>query len=208
MKQPSDRTGAECLSSHRRSAGGPRQPNTADLGGVAAPRVLGPVSVAGRSVGVGTLRFRRESLPSVDMVKGPLSPRQIGRLARACLDNARRLIDDAELLLNHRCYASAGSCALFALEEFGKHMWCMTASSFDPDDSEAWRNFWRVWRTHPRKLAFGAGQLIDVEVNQLDVSDEKADEIWRVAYADQRRASLRSPAGGPARCTWTGERTK
>lgn len=41
-----------------------------------------------------------------------------------------------------------------------------------------------MWRTHPRKLAFGAGQLIDVEVNQLDVSDEKADEIWRDAYAD------------------------
>ncbi len=143
---------------------------------------MGTLSNARPALATPALGATRKSRNLVKVGSGPLSPRQAGQLARACLENSEALLSDAELLLEHGRHASAVAWALLALEEFGKHMMCSLAATISFDDADAWRDFWRQWRTHPKKLKLAAGRFIDLVVD----TDSGSDDIWRLAYDDLR----------------------
>ena len=52
--------------------------------------------------------------------KGKLSAHKIAEGINAALQNANRLADDAELLLEHKKYPSAACLAILSIEESGK----------------------------------------------------------------------------------------
>jgi len=90
-----------------------------------------------------------------------LTPRLLGRFARAALDNASSLLADAEILLNQGRYPRALALTVLAAEEFGKHMMCMSAAVFDLNDPADVKKFWKRFRSHEAKYQNWHGQLID-----------------------------------------------
>jgi AbiV family abortive infection protein len=91
---------------------------------------------------------------------------QLADLARASLDNATRLLRDAEILLNAGRFPSALALAVLASEEFGKSVMAVSAVARDASNTEFWRRFWRRTRHHPTKAEIAgsiAGDFIEEE---------------------------------------------
>ena len=99
---------------------------------------------------------------------GKLSPEQIAEGMNAAIANARRLAEDARLLLASKRYSTAASLAILSIEEAGK-VTVLRELALVRDDGEL-REAWRSFRTHtdknvmwllPQLLARGARKLDD-----------------------------------------------
>ena len=56
----------------------------------------------------------------IDQYRGKLSPAQISEGMNAAISNAKRLADDAELLLKERRFPSAASLAVLSIGNWGQ----------------------------------------------------------------------------------------
>ena len=100
--------------------------------------------------------------------RGRLTPAQIADGMNAALDNAHRLVVDAEILIKARAFASASSLAILAIEEAGKISVLreLSLACSDTDVIAAWKDY----RSHTKKnvswilpelIAKGARKLED-----------------------------------------------
>jgi AbiV family abortive infection protein len=115
-----------------------------------------------------------------------LTPKLLGGLARAALDNSSNLLADAKLLLNEGRHPRALALTVLAAEEFGKHMICMSAAAFDLEDPTEVKKFWKRFRSHEAKYQNWHGQLIDyiaidprTPFEPSKVEPDLWDEMWQ-----------------------------
>ncbi len=83
--------------------------------------------------------------------RGRLPPNKIADGMNAAVENARRLIADAELLLANERYATAVALAALAIEESGK-VAILRSLALAKTQAEA-ADCWRDYRSHTRKNA-------------------------------------------------------
>ena len=104
----------------------------------------------------------------LDQYKGNLSARKIAQGINAALQNAKRLADDAELLLENKRYPSAACLAILSIEESGKSSILRELSV--ARDGKDLKESWKRYRTHTSKnaawiladlLKSGARKLVD-----------------------------------------------
>jgi len=128
----------------------------------------------------------------------------VGQLARAAAENARRLLDDADLLVKRGRWPNAYSLAVLAFEEAGK-AWVCTNAMLVPEEAQpdfpfgelVGGHLWKLQAAHGMAgiLAYIRGgdgapaSLLEV----MDVLDSLAREENRAKqrglYADARTAS-------------------
>jgi len=87
----------------------------------------------------------------LNQYKGKLSARKIAEGINAARQNAKRLADDAELLLENKRYPSATCLAILSIEESGKSSILreLSVARDGKDLKESWKRF----RTHTSKNA-------------------------------------------------------
>lgn len=78
-----------------------------------------------------------------------LDSTQIADGMKAARRNARRLVDDAKLLLDEGRYPTAAAVAVFSIEEIGKEMILRDFAS--APETEDPKNMWRKYRSHRHK---------------------------------------------------------
>jgi AbiV family abortive infection protein len=126
-------------------------------------------------------------------MSGPIDHPLLAQLARAALDNASDLLNDAEVLLASERWPRAYSLAILAAEEFGKFMSCVVAGSFGADDRDKWRRFWKDFRHHNPKMTFWAGQFVDMQ--DWGPLGSEGDREWAKAWASRREMVTRALDG-------------
>ena len=114
----------------------------------------------------------------LDGYRGRLKPGQIAEGMNAALENARRLVTDADSLLKASAFPSAASLAILAIEEAGK-VSILRALSVARSEAEVGET-WKEYRSHTKKnaswilpqlAAAGARKLEDFRPIFDDVSD-------------------------------------
>lgn len=85
----------------------------------------------------------------ISQYKGRLTAEQIASGMNLAMENARRLAEDAQILLERGRHASAASLAVLAIEESGKTS-VLRALALARDDQEL-RDTWKDYRTHTAK---------------------------------------------------------
>lgn len=103
----------------------------------------------------------------LDQYRGRLTPQQIAEGMNAALNNAKRLLADAELLMQESRYPSATALAILAIEEAGKNaiLRRMATASNDEDIKGAWRDY----RSHKEKnVAFIVPHLAAQGARHID----------------------------------------
>ena len=85
----------------------------------------------------------------LDQVKGRLTPAQITAGFNAASQNAKRLCEDALLLLNEKRYPSAASLAILSIEESGKGPILRELAL--AKDKKAILSAWQAYRSHTKK---------------------------------------------------------
>ena len=96
----------------------------------------------------------KASQPEADSIRlprfrGQLTPSQIAIGMNAASRNARRLVDDAKLLLEHGRFPTALSIAALSIEEAGK-VSVLRRLAFAPDEKVR-KRAWRDYRSHRSK---------------------------------------------------------
>ena len=110
----------------------------------------------------------------LDSYRGPLSPKQIVEGMNAALRNAKRLVEDANLLLSNRRFPSAASIASLAIEEVGKvtilRLFATASNKNQVDDT------WKDYRSHTKKnFMWLFPQLVQEGARKLDDFDKLFD---------------------------------
>jgi len=127
----------------------------------------------------------------LEQYKGTLTPSQITDGMNAAIRNARRLADDAELLLKNRRYPTAASVATLSIEESGKLMILRhLAGAKTPNEI---KDRWREYRSHTKKnvmwlfsqfVSEGASKLKDF-ANLFDENSEHPyllDQVKQIGF--------------------------
>jgi AbiV family abortive infection protein len=81
--------------------------------------------------------------------KGQLFPSQIAEGINAAIRNAKRLVEDAEIMLERNRYPSAVSLAILSIEESGKRS-ILRGLSLAKNDKEL-KEAWKDYRSHTKK---------------------------------------------------------
>lgn len=103
----------------------------------------------------------------LDAYRGRLDPAKIANGMNAARTNATRLIQDAELLLEHSRWPAAAALAILAIEEAGKITILRRMSTAKADSEVA--DVWREYRSHTSKnLAWIVPQLAVAGARTLD----------------------------------------
>ena len=84
-----------------------------------------------------------------------LSVEQLWELRNTLLENAKRLTDDAELLLANARWPAAFESAYFAREETAKsmNMFAVAHAVAENPAQLKWPEFWSMWKDHRKKSA-------------------------------------------------------
>ncbi len=99
--------------------------------------------------------------------KGRLNPGQIAEGINVARHNARRLLEDAQILLDAHRYPAAASIAILSIEESGKGS-ILRQLSLAETDEEASR-IWKDYRSHTKKnVLWLMPQLMMKGARQLD----------------------------------------
>lgn len=102
----------------------------------------------------------------------PLDKKQIATAMHLCYVNARALLDEAKLLKENGRNARAISLTILALEEFGKIPLIYDMIVYEARDTNAWREFWRAFRSHRTKqIVFSTygNRLVRVFGNEYEI---------------------------------------
>ena len=118
------------------------------------------------------------SVRTLESYRGKLSPSEIAEGMNAARENALRLAEDAELLLEQGRFPSAVSLAILSIEETGK-VRVLREFSLARTDKER-STSWRAYRTHTKKnIGWILPQLIAAGARTLEelrpVFDESSD---------------------------------
>ena len=124
----------------------------------------------------------------LDGYKGELSPQQIADGMNAAAENARRLADDAKLLLDAKRFPSAASIAALSIEESGK-VSILRALALARTQDEI-KDEWRSYRSHTSKnVSWILPQLVANGARKLDdfrpVFDTSADHPYLLDQVKQ-----------------------
>jgi AbiV family abortive infection protein len=90
----------------------------------------------------------------LDQYTGTLEAAQVAAGMNAALRNARRLADDATLLLHNKRHCSATALAILSIEESGKLSILRMLAAADSADQA--KRTWREYRSHTKKNAMRA----------------------------------------------------
>jgi AbiV family abortive infection protein len=94
------------------------------------------------------------SAQKLNQFMGTLTADQVVAGMNAAIRNAKRLADDAALLLDNERYGSATALAILSIEESGKPMILrMLATASSADET---KRIWREYRSHTKKNVMGA----------------------------------------------------
>src|SRR5437660_6163383 len=85
---------------------------------------------------------------------GTLDPAQVAAGMNVAARNAKRLAEDAALLLEHKRFASSAALAVLSIEESGKPSILRQMASAQTHEEAKPR--WREYRSHTRKNRIGA----------------------------------------------------
>jgi AbiV family abortive infection protein len=103
----------------------------------------------------------------LDQYKGKLSARKIAEGINAALQNAKRLADDAELLLENKRYPSAACLAILSIEESGK-IYILRELSVARDGKDL-KESWKRYRSHVSKnAAWILADLLKIGARKLE----------------------------------------
>lgn len=103
--------------------------------------------------------------------KNHLSYSQIADGMNAACDNARRLVEDAEILFDSQRYPSAVSLAILSIEESGKT--AILREMATAQDGTALKAAWRSYRSHTKKnVAWILPDLVRNGARKLDEFDQ------------------------------------
>lgn len=103
----------------------------------------------------------------LDQYKGRLSPAQIAEGMNAAGRNAKRLVEDAEFLLEGKRYPSAATLAILSIEESGK-MSILRGLSLAKNEKEA-KDAWAEYRSHTKKnVAWIVPDLVKAGARKLE----------------------------------------
>lgn len=92
------------------------------------------------------------NIPRLRRYVGPLSLAEIERGMHVITQNARDLLDDAEILFREQRYPRAVALAILSVEEIGKlHVLRRLITTAEPQVKQVWRDF----RTHSEKNRLG-----------------------------------------------------
>ena len=125
---------------------------------------------------------------NLDGYRGRLEPAQIAEGMNAALENACRLVADADTLIKAEAFPSAASLAILAIEEAGK-VSILRALSVARSEQEA-RAEWKAYRSHTKKnaswilpelAAAGARKLDDLR----SIFDESSDHPYVLDHLKQ-----------------------
>lgn len=124
----------------------------------------------------------------LDAYRGKLTPAQIAQGMNAAATNARRLAEDAAVLIEARRFATAASLATLSIEETGK-ISILRGLALASTNEEALKA-WKAYRSHTRKnaawllphlYAKGARKLDDLR----PLFDEKSDHPYLLDQVKQ-----------------------
>ena len=113
-----------------------------------------------------------------------LKVEDIEKISLKIYENANELLEEAEILYNHKKFARAHACAQFSIEEFGKLPMLRTvATQVSKGDKVNWKDLNTRLRDHKRKtsLSFalisvmGKSMLDHVKVDEIDQIDDEFD---------------------------------
>ncbi|KPJ64581.1 hypothetical protein AMJ44_12565 [candidate division WOR-1 bacterium DG_54_3] len=124
----------------------------------------------------------------LDQYRGKLSPAQISQGMNAAISNAKRLADDAELLLKERRFPSAASLAVLSIEESGKLSILRQLAVVQNDKQVI--DSWRQYRSHTKKnVAWILPDLVKGGSRKLDdlkpIFDESSDHPYVLDHIKQ-----------------------
>jgi len=106
----------------------------------------------------------------LDSYKSKLTPQQITDGMNAAMENARRLVEDAKLLLNAGRFPTAASIAILSIEESGK-LSILRSLALARDEDEI-KEAWKDYRSHTKKnVMWLFPQLVAQGAKKLD-------EMW------------------------------
>lgn len=102
---------------------------------------------------------------------------KVGKLYEACLNNAKDLADEAEILYQNKCYARATALAILALEEIGKSQ--IVADFFNGMASKT--EFDDAFKKHEIKSAYNWRKfLLDTSTIEYNPSEGRKYHEWRM----------------------------
>jgi AbiV family abortive infection protein len=84
------------------------------------------------------------------------------------VENARRLIDDSEILIKCGRYLSAINSIMLAIEELAKANLIDQAITFNENDKDKWKWFWNSFHSHKEKL-----RLLEYQVHWNSYQDKE-----------------------------------
>jgi AbiV family abortive infection protein len=124
-----------------------------------------------------------------------LSVDQLWELRNGVLQNARRLVEDAEYLLANDRWPGAYESAYFAREETAKSAVVFAAAYLVAQNASKlnWRNFWKGWRDHQKKSAgfvMMSALYARVFEGSAAAEDPEAEGREAAALRTQREAAL------------------
>ena len=109
----------------------------------------------------------------------------LGRAAIASLENARRLADDARLLVDNGRFPTGHAVAVLALEELGKHVMCVAAGGRMLAEPEYASGFASRFRSHLAKLKNARILINSLEATGID------DDISRLSRLEAESSLAR-----------------
>lgn len=110
---------------------------------------------------------------SLQQFKNHLSYSQIADGMNAACENARRLVEDAQILFDSQRYPSAASLAILAIEESGKT--AILREMATARDSKALKAAWKSYRSHTKKnVAWILPDLVMNGARKLEEFDQIA----------------------------------
>jgi AbiV family abortive infection protein len=124
----------------------------------------------------------------LDAYRGRLKPTQIAEGMNAALENAARLVSDADCLLKSGAFPSAASLAILAMEEAGK-ISILRSLSVARSEAEI-IDAWKEYRSHPKKnVAWILPQLVAQGARKLEdlrpIFDEMSDHPYVLDHLKQ-----------------------
>lgn len=91
---------------------------------------------------------------------GPLTVTEISQGLTLAVQNARSLLDDADLLAKRESPAGAASLALAALQEVGKFSLLIAMARTEPALSAHWERHWQAFYQHDAKNTYALATTI------------------------------------------------
>jgi AbiV family abortive infection protein len=87
----------------------------------------------------------------------PLDIEELAEGIKLCIENAKSLLNEAELLYSNGKLPRAFSLAVLSVEEMGKIPMLVRAACFEKDEKTRWSEFWKRWRNHEFKYGRSLG---------------------------------------------------